>query len=106
MEECEYETEYVKGKEIKVADCLSRLLPITGDTLKQGMKQAGIPEEKVNQSETKEPENQLLPSMSPEDSKCIATSRTGDNSSRQEKSKLSITSWENFGKKPINRICL
>ena len=44
MEEYEYEMEYVKGKENKVADCLSRLLPITADTLKQ----AEIPEDGDN----------------------------------------------------------
>ena len=62
MEDYEYEIEYVKGKENKVADCLSRLLPITADTLKQ----AGIPEKEDNRSETEEPENQLSPSISPE----------------------------------------
>ena len=55
MEEYDYEIEYVKGKENKVADCLSRLFPITSDTLKQAMREAGISEE---EDETTELENQ------------------------------------------------
>ena len=54
MEGYGYEIEYVKGKENKVADCLSILFPITVDTLKEGMKQAGIPDKEENQSETEE----------------------------------------------------
>ena len=42
MEEYEYEIEYVKGKENKVADCLSRIFPITRDTLHEAMRKAGI----------------------------------------------------------------
>ena len=44
MEEYDYEIEYVKGKENKVADCLSRLFTITKDTQKEAMKQAGTSE--------------------------------------------------------------
>ena len=62
MEEYEYEIGYIKSKENIIADCLSRLLSIAADTFKQ----AGIPEEEHNQSETEEPENQLSTSMSPE----------------------------------------
>ena len=43
MEEYDYEIEYVKGKENKVADCISRVFPITSDTLKTAMPEAGIP---------------------------------------------------------------
>ena len=42
MEEYEYEIEYVKGKENKVADCLSRIFPITRDTLHEAMRKVGI----------------------------------------------------------------
>ena len=42
MEEYEYEIMYVKGKENKVADCLSRIFPITRDTLHEAMRKAGI----------------------------------------------------------------
>ena len=45
MEEYDYEIEYVKGKENKVADCLSRLFPITTDILKQTAEESGIVEE-------------------------------------------------------------
>ena len=62
MEEYEYEIEYVKGKKIKVADRLSRLFPITADTLKQAMKESRIPEEEDSQSETEELEK-LLPKI-------------------------------------------
>ena len=37
MEEYDYDIEYVKGKENKVADCLSRLFPIRSDILKQAI---------------------------------------------------------------------
>ena len=43
MVEYDYEIEYVKGKENKVTDCLSRLFPITSDILKTAMPEAGIP---------------------------------------------------------------
>ena len=39
MEEYEYEIEYAKGEENKVADCLSRLFPMTVDTIKLWIKQ-------------------------------------------------------------------
>ena len=45
MEEYEYEIEYVGGKENKVADCLSRLFPITANTTKQAIDEAGMLEE-------------------------------------------------------------
>ena len=45
MEEYDYEIEYVKGKENKVADCLSRLFPITTDILQQAAEESGIVEE-------------------------------------------------------------
>ena len=58
MEEYEYEIENVKGKENKVADCLSRLFPITADTLKQAIDPAGITEDEGN--ETDNLKNQFL----------------------------------------------
>ena len=42
MEEYKYEIEYVKGKENKVADCLSRHFPITKDILQEAMEKNGI----------------------------------------------------------------
>ena len=42
MEEYKYEIEYVKGKENKVADCHSRIFPITRDTLHEAMRKDGI----------------------------------------------------------------
>ena len=50
MEEYEYEIEYVKGKENKVADCLSRLFPITKDTLQEAMEKTGISTEEEEPS--------------------------------------------------------
>ena len=41
----------MKGKENKVADCLSRLFPITADTLKQAIDQAGITEDEGNETD-------------------------------------------------------
>ena len=35
MEKYDYEIEYFKGKENKVANCLSRLFPVYPDTIKQ-----------------------------------------------------------------------
>ena len=46
MEEYDYDMEYVKGKENKVAYCLSRLFPITSDISKQATWEAGISDEK------------------------------------------------------------
>ena len=45
MEEYDYDIEYVKGKENKVADCSSRIFPITSDISKQAMWEAGISDE-------------------------------------------------------------
>ena len=45
MEDYDYDIEYVEGKKNKVADCLSRLLPITYDISKQAMWEAGISDE-------------------------------------------------------------
>ena len=45
MEEYDYDIEYVKGKEKKVADCLSQSFPITSDISKQAMWEAGISDE-------------------------------------------------------------
>ena len=53
MEEYDYDIEYVKGKENKVADCLSRIFPITSDISKQAMWEAGIPDEKDGTVELK-----------------------------------------------------
>ena len=44
MEEYDYEIEYVKGKENKIADCLARLFPITTDIL-QAAEESGMVEE-------------------------------------------------------------
>ncbi|XP_033229737.1 uncharacterized protein LOC117181286 [Belonocnema kinseyi] len=70
LEEYVYEIEYVKGKENKVADCLSRLFPIqekdvgqifaiTKDSLQRAMKSAGIPNEKAEEENLEE----LLPEL-------------------------------------------
>lgn len=69
MEEYKYEIEYVKGKENKVADCLSRLFPLTLDDC---IRDAGITDEQPTEEETprieisntpvtttKEPENEV-----------------------------------------------
>ena len=53
MEEYDYDVEYVKGKENKVADCLSRLFPITSDISKQAMWEAGISDEEDGTAELK-----------------------------------------------------
>ena len=53
MEEYDYDIEYVKGKENKVADCLSRLFPIRSDILKQAMWEAGISNEEDGTAELK-----------------------------------------------------
>ena len=50
MEEYEYEIEYVKGKENKVAGCLSRLFPITKDTLQEAVKKPELVLKKKNQA--------------------------------------------------------
>ena len=42
MEKYNYEIEYFKGNERKVADCLSQIFPITSDTLKTAMPEADI----------------------------------------------------------------
>ena len=49
IEEYDYEIEYVKGKENKVADCLSRLFPVYPDTIKQSKDNAdSTPEQLEN----------------------------------------------------------
>ena len=58
MEEYDYDIEYVKSKENKVANCLFRFFPITSDILKQAIEIFGTPvitedgvlkgEEKIN----------------------------------------------------------
>ena len=54
MEEYDYDIEYVKGKENKVADCLSRISPITSDISKQAMWEAGISDEEDGTAESTE----------------------------------------------------
>ena len=53
MEEYDYDIEYEKGKENKVAECLSRLFPITSDISKQAMWEAGISDEEDGTAELK-----------------------------------------------------
>ena len=53
MEEYDYGIEYVKGKENKVADYLSRHFPITSDISKTAMWEAGISDEEDGTVELK-----------------------------------------------------
>ena len=53
MEDHDYDIEYVKGKGNKVADCLSRIFPITSDISKQAMWEAGISDEEDGTAELK-----------------------------------------------------
>ena len=53
MEEYDYDIEYVKGKENKIADCLSRFFPITSDISKQSTWEAGISDEEDGTVELK-----------------------------------------------------
>ena len=47
MEKYDYEIEYVKGKENKVADCLSRLFPVYPDTIEQPKDNVGSTPEQL-----------------------------------------------------------
>ena len=59
IEEYDNDIEYVKGKENKVTDCLSRLFPITSDVSKQAMWEAGISDEEEETAELKnQPQNE------------------------------------------------
>ena len=82
MEEYDYETEYVKGKENKVADCLSQFFPITSGTLKTAMPEAGIPTR--NEEDQTNIENQL-PNMEIFNTPVITNDRQ-----LQEKEKIKI----------------
>ncbi|XP_033213766.1 uncharacterized protein LOC117170832 [Belonocnema kinseyi] len=92
LEEHVYEIEYVKGKENKVADCLSRLFPIqekdvgqifavTKDSLRGAMESAGISNEKVEEENLEE----LLPEIEIFDTPVIREDRI-----LQEKEKIKL----------------
>ena len=87
MKEYEYEIEYFKGKENKVADCLSRLFPITTDTLKQAMTESRIPEEEDSQSETEELE-ELLPKIETSNTPIII-----EDTKLTEENKIKLPNW-------------
>ena len=84
LEQYKYEIQYVKGKENKAADCLSRLFPITSpDILKKAPENTDV-EEKGNTPEEKSPNIKILDT----------SIKRGLSTSKSKKLKPTITSHE------------